>query len=44
MLTLLGPHVFFLFTTELGWSRQQFAAWAKRVLLRELFDVGSPDV
>ena len=43
MLTLLGPHVFFLFTTELGWSSQQFAAWAKGALLRELFDVGRPD-
>jgi hypothetical protein len=38
MLTLLGPHVYFLFTAELGWSKQQFAAWAKGALLRELFN------
>jgi AcrR family transcriptional regulator len=43
MLTLLGPQVYFLFTTELGWTTQQYAAWAKGALLRELFSPASHD-
>jgi AcrR family transcriptional regulator len=43
LLTLLGPHVFFVFTTELGWSTQQYATWVKGALLRELFDLSSED-
>lgn len=37
MLTLLGPHVFFLLTRELGWSVRDFATWARAALVRELF-------
>lgn len=39
MLTLLGPHVFFLMTAELGWTVQDYGRWAEGALLRELFDV-----
>ena len=37
MLTLLGPHVFILFTRELGWTVRRYRSWAKGALLRELF-------
>lgn len=39
MLTILGPHVYFLLTRELGWSQRDFGRWAKAVILRELFGV-----
>ncbi len=37
LLTLLGPHVFVLLTTELRWTTAEYAGWVKGALLRELF-------
>jgi hypothetical protein len=37
LLTLLGPHVFVLLTTQLGWTAEDYASWVKGALLRELF-------
>lgn len=37
MLTLLGPHVFFLLTHELGWTAPEYSSWTTAALLRELF-------
>jgi AcrR family transcriptional regulator len=39
LLTLLGPHVFFLLTRELGWSHEKYGKWVQGALLRELFGI-----
>ena len=41
LLTLLGPHVFFVLTTELGWSEREFGRWVTAAILRELFGIES---
>ena len=41
LLTLLGPHVFFVLTTELGWSEREFGRWVAAAILRELFGIES---
>ncbi len=39
LLTLLGPHVFFLLTTELGWTARDYRTWVKTAILREIFAI-----
>jgi AcrR family transcriptional regulator len=41
LLTLLGPHVFFVLTSELGWTEKEFGRWVAATILRELFGIDS---
>lgn len=39
MLTLLGPHVFFVLTGELGWTVRDYRSWVKVAILNEIFGI-----
>jgi AcrR family transcriptional regulator len=39
LLTILGPHVYVLFTHQLAWSPEDYGAWAHAAALRELFAI-----
>lgn len=41
MLTLLGPHIYILLTSERGWTVREHRTWVKASILRELFGIDS---
>lgn len=40
LILLLGPDAYRTLVLERGWSREQWAAWAERSILTELFEPG----